>query len=190
VSEEMLNVLDEHGNKTGKVLPRKAVHEHELRDGVVFVWVYNPNGEVLLQKRAAGVKSFPGLWDVSAGGHIAADEKPIEAVIKELREELGVIASTNDLELVGKGLDEHYFTTGKLHKNYYWLYIFELRNAEKTFKFHKEEVSDARWVYANEILADIEDSLKTKQYARRNHEIYKVGLESIISNTNRGHNNG
>lgn len=34
--------------------------------------------------------TFPGLWDVSVGGHVTAGEGSLETAIKETREELGL----------------------------------------------------------------------------------------------------
>ncbi len=71
-SEEQYKILDETGKKTGQVLSKSEVHEKELRHGSVFIWIYNNEGEVLLQFRAKDKKSFPSVWDVSVAGHISA----------------------------------------------------------------------------------------------------------------------
>ncbi|MEQ8406089.1 MAG: (deoxy)nucleoside triphosphate pyrophosphohydrolase [Oceanicaulis sp.] len=48
----------------------------------------DPDGRVLVAQRPAG-KSFAGLWEFP-GGKIEAGESPEQALIRELREELGV----------------------------------------------------------------------------------------------------
>lgn len=52
-------------------------------------------GRVLLAKRPAG-KSMAGLWEFP-GGKIHAGELPEEALVRELKEELGVATSTGCL---------------------------------------------------------------------------------------------
>lgn len=47
--------------------------------------------QILLQKRAACKDSFPGCWDVSCAGHLAAGETAESAAIAELAEELGIV---------------------------------------------------------------------------------------------------
>lgn len=48
------------------------------------------DGRVLLARRAAG-KAMAGLWEFP-GGKLEADETPEEALVRELREELGIEA--------------------------------------------------------------------------------------------------
>ena len=49
-------------------------------------------GRLLLGKRSARRRAYPGVWDV-LGGHVEAFETAEQALVRELREELGVIAT-------------------------------------------------------------------------------------------------
>lgn len=55
---------------------------------VVAVALIDPDGRVLLAQRPSG-KSMAGLWEFP-GGKVEAGERPEEALIRELREELGI----------------------------------------------------------------------------------------------------
>ena len=44
---------------------------------------------LLLGKRAAGRQFYPGVWDL-IGGHVETGEMPEDALVRELREEIGV----------------------------------------------------------------------------------------------------
>lgn len=57
------------------------------------VLVFNDDGELALQLRAANDDSFPSHWDFSAGGGIDPGEDNKNSAQRELREELGVDAS-------------------------------------------------------------------------------------------------
>jgi mutator protein MutT len=48
-------------------------------------------GRVLLGLRRSDRASFPGVWDVP-GGHVEPGEAPRQALLRELREELGIDA--------------------------------------------------------------------------------------------------
>lgn len=61
------------------------------------VLVFNDNGELALQMRAANDTSFPSHWDFSAGGGIDPGEDPEHCAKRELQEELGVEA---DVEFI------------------------------------------------------------------------------------------
>ena len=49
---ELLDVLDENGNLTGRAEERKIVHEQGLWHIHVGVWIMNQKGEFLFQKRS------------------------------------------------------------------------------------------------------------------------------------------
>jgi 8-oxo-dGTP diphosphatase len=51
------------------------------------------NGRFLLGKRSAHRLAFPGVWDLP-GGHVEACETAEQALVRELREELGVTATS------------------------------------------------------------------------------------------------
>ncbi len=55
---------------------------------VVAVALIDPDGRVLLAKRPEG-KSLAGLWEFP-GGKIEPDERPEQALIRELKEELSI----------------------------------------------------------------------------------------------------
>ena len=50
------------------------------------------DGRVLLGHRGPGRLHFPDCWALP-GGHVEADEDPIHALVRELREEIGVDAT-------------------------------------------------------------------------------------------------
>ena len=58
--------------------------------------------EVLLQKRSAIKDSNPGCYDISSAGHLSSGDLPLQGAIRELREELGLMAGEEDLHYVGK----------------------------------------------------------------------------------------
>ena len=101
MSEEMFDVVTAEGKATGQRRRRDDVH----RDGdwhvSAHVWIVTPDGRVLLQRRAEGKESHPGLWDVSVAGHLAAGERAVEAAIRECREEIGLSLSADELCYLG-----------------------------------------------------------------------------------------
>lgn len=62
---------------------------------VVAAALIDPEGKVLVQKRAEN-RSLAGLWEFP-GGKIEPDERPEDALVRELNEELGISLQPEDL---------------------------------------------------------------------------------------------
>lgn len=81
--EELIDVLDEKGNHTGKVVTRKEVHTQRLWHKVVVVAIMDKNGHLLMQQRSKEVEKNKEKWDVTAAGHISAGQTSKEAGIRD-----------------------------------------------------------------------------------------------------------
>jgi 8-oxo-dGTP diphosphatase len=62
---------------------------------VVAAALINAEGQTLVQKRAAD-RSMAGLWEFP-GGKVELNERPEDALVRELREELGITVQPDDL---------------------------------------------------------------------------------------------
>lgn len=94
MQEEMLDVVNEKGERITS-LPRSEIHGNPgLLHRVVHVLVFNEAGDLLLQKRSFNKDVAPGRWDTSVGGHVNAGETLDDAVKREMEEELGISACT------------------------------------------------------------------------------------------------
>ena len=101
---EYLDIADEKGNPIGKTVSRKDAHEFGILHRTAHVWVIRETQgrvEVLLQKRSADKDSFPEMYDTSSAGHIPAGDEPLLSAIRELKEELGIVATLEQLHYAG-----------------------------------------------------------------------------------------
>jgi isopentenyldiphosphate isomerase len=89
-SEELLQLVDREGNPVGSALRSECHGNPELIQAVVHLHLFDRSGRLYLQKRAADKDRYPGCWDTSVGGHVAAGESPNEAIRREAREELAI----------------------------------------------------------------------------------------------------
>ena len=110
------------------------------------VKIINENGEVLLQKRAAEKKRNPNMWS-KTGGHVISGEEPIEALKREVYEELGIKIHENDIILVGI----HKSNDGK-NRYFGYNFIVKTNYSIKEMKLQKEEVSDVKFISIEELL--------------------------------------
>ena len=96
--EELIDVLNEKGEKTGKVVTRKEVHEKGLWHRVIVVAILDENGHLLMQQRSAKVETNRGKWDVSAAGHVSSGQTSKQAAIREVSEEIGLELLEDELK--------------------------------------------------------------------------------------------
>jgi isopentenyl-diphosphate delta-isomerase type 1 len=97
----LIDIVDENGNYTGDAKTKREIHEQGLWHKAAHVWIYNSNGEVLLQLRASDKDTFPGLWDISVAGHTDSGETPIESAVREMKEEIGLDTRPERFEFDG-----------------------------------------------------------------------------------------
>ncbi|MGA3020968.1 MAG: NUDIX domain-containing protein [Candidatus Micrarchaeales archaeon] len=158
--EELIDILDGNGNKTGVSKTYKETHAKGLWHQTTHVWIYNSKGEILLQKRSMEMEGWPGLWDASVAGHISAGETSKQAALREIFEEIGIKANSKDIKqvMVRKASD-------RLKPNYYnnqfsHIYIFNLNKLPE--KLQKEEVDAIEFIP----ISKFEEELKNPKTAK------------------------
>jgi len=87
---ELFPLVDEEGRVTGKATRGECHNGSRLLHPVVHLHVFNSRGEVYLQKRPTWKDIQPGKWDTAVGGHVDYGESPEQALLREVREELGI----------------------------------------------------------------------------------------------------
>ena len=101
--DELVDILDETGRRTGRVAPKSEAHRLGLWHRCFHCWICgsDPEGDYLLvQRRAAGKDTWPGYLDVTAAGHLAAGEETLDG-LREVEEELGLRAESDRLVPLG-----------------------------------------------------------------------------------------
>ena len=88
--QEIFPIVDEEGRVIGSATRGECHSGSKLLHPVVHLHVFNSRGEVYLQKRPEWKDIQPGKWDTSVGGHIDYGETPEQALVREVREELGI----------------------------------------------------------------------------------------------------
>lgn len=143
---ELLDVLDINGNKTGEVLDRDTIHEKNIMHLHVYCMIINDKKEILLQKRAACKKHNPNIYALTAG-HVLAGEDLKEAIKRELKEELSLEVSDDDLKVY---MDKEIKIREKNSNVSYYFYII-CNKKEDEFILQEDEVSEVRWFSVEEL---------------------------------------
>ena len=95
--DEIFPIVDEGGTVLGSATRGECHGGSMLLHPVVHLHVFNSRGEIYLQRRPAWKDIQPGKWDTAVGGHIDYGETPEEALMREVREELGIEAFTPEV---------------------------------------------------------------------------------------------
>ena len=106
-TEEYNDIYDAERCLTGRLHQRGTPWKHGEYGLVVCVWVYDGRGHLLLTRRAKG-KSFAGTWE-NSGGAAKAGEDSLQAVVRELYEETGILADASEFELLESDKDRNLF---------------------------------------------------------------------------------
>lgn len=96
--DEMLPVINEEGEFI-KLAPRKVCHDGKsmLLHPVIHLHILNSDGNLFLQKRSMNKDIQAGKWDTSVGGHVDPGETREQALLREAREEAGLVSFTYEL---------------------------------------------------------------------------------------------
>ncbi|MBO4457044.1 MAG: NUDIX domain-containing protein [Butyrivibrio sp.] len=157
MAEELFDIVDENGNPTGEIVSRSEAHANGIRHRTAHIWVVRDNDgkpEVLLQKRAMNKDSFPGRYDTSSAGHIQAGDEPLESAIRELSEELGIVAMAEQLHFAGTfqiQYEKEFY--GKMFKDseIAFVYVYKEHVDINKLSIQKEELDSVEWFDLEEV---------------------------------------
>jgi isopentenyldiphosphate isomerase len=133
------------------------------------VWVVNPQGEILFQQRSINNRNFPGMWDISAAGHVLANETVIQGAIREAKEELGLVIQPYQLAEIHRANS----TSGNHHLHTVFVCLLDVKLDE--LKFLDGEVENARYIHWHD-LAQMTDA----ELAEQNILNHKKEFEALI----------
>lgn len=152
--EEKFDVLNELGEFTGKVATREECHKKGLWHRAVYAFIIDDDGNVLLQKRSSHKKLWPNRWDVTVGGHVDSGEFGRQALVREVKEELGVEIDDNDIKyLIGSTSINQ--KGDIINKHYNECYLITKKVDISKINLQKEEVSEVRYFTKEELLERI-----------------------------------
>ena len=140
---EKRDLYDINGNKTDLTYFKGDKIPTGYYPMVVMIVIQNSEGKFLMQKR---VEEKGGDYGVT-GGHPKSGETPYEGIITEVKEELGIDISNNEIIEFASGCDL---------KDCYKMYYTKLDLDLSKLNIQKEELSEVKW-FSLEELQDMVD---------------------------------
>lgn len=187
---ELFDILDENGVPTGLTRERSLCHLLGTPHQTGHVWIVRKKNdcacqnvtinstnnadetsdklvdhatiqyELLLQKRSHDKDSFPDCYDISSAGHVPAGSAVLDSAIRELSEELGINASTDDLVMIGthEG-NSHSIFYGKPFHNHEFstLYLYTRPVQIEDLVLQESEIQSVKWFDLNKLMEDVKN---------------------------------
>lgn len=181
--KEMLDIVDKNGQPTGEVVEREYAHLNGVWHRTSHLWIMRKKDnkvQILLQKRAADKSSFPNCYDISSAGHIPAGGEYKESALRELKEELGIEASEDDLIHCGDRIiiwDDEFHGIPYHDRQHSRIFLMWLDLDEDEFCVGMDEVQNVLWMDFEECYRGVENDLFEHCIVTEELDILRKGLE-------------
>lgn len=174
---EYLDEVNEKNELTGKTYEKDEFHNKGLWYREVIGIIMNENNEILLQKRAPNKKDKPNLWEMCFG-HVSSGETPKTSILREIKEEINLNLTEEDLIFLGiEHTNEYYENINRFHKAFSYIYLIKTNKNIDEFKLQDEEVCDAKYIPLKELIQKLK--LKDESLAFKDFEFMQKILENV-----------
>lgn len=148
---EQVILVDTKDNEKGVMEKLEAHHKGALHRAF-SVLLFNPKGELLIQRRADHKYHSAGLWSNTCCSHPRPKENNTHAVTRRLGEEMGLRAETSHLYSF---IYKYEFNSSMIEHELDHVFIGETSHKPQ---LNPDEASDWRWISWNELRNEIEDN--------------------------------
>ena len=136
---EILDLYDKDLKPTGQTIERGKPIPKGLMIPIVAVYVYNDQGQYLIQK----VAPSKGNYYSTTAGHVKSGERDFAyAMLREMKEEIGLTATKSELKLVKIRRFDYKFTL---------LYMLKSNVPASVLRLQEEEVESVMWMSHEDI---------------------------------------
>jgi len=150
IDMEKVILVDKNDSITG-TMEKMEAHEKGVLHRAFSVFIFNENGELMLQQRALSKYHSPGLWTNTCCSHPREGENTEAAAHRRLVEEMGFDCEIKEVfsflynSDVGQGLTEHEYD-----------HVF-IGYFDRPPELNPEEVHDYKFMKMEDIKSDMEN---------------------------------
>jgi len=177
--DEFIDSLDEHGKFTGKTILKSVAHRNGVFHPTVHIWFYSNRGEVLIQQRGKFKDTHPLLWDVSVAGHISAGEDIYKAAIREVKEEIGLSITKEDLIKIGVFKSSQRHEKNLIDNEFHHTFLCNLKVPFNTLKKQESEVEALTMIPLIKFAEEVWGLANPEKYVPHSTDYYKTIIKSI-----------
>ncbi|MGM9986137.1 MAG: NUDIX domain-containing protein [Bacillaceae bacterium] len=165
--DEMLKVVDEQRKAIG-IASREEVHKKGYWHETFHCWFLKrekDNDYIYFQLRSEIKKDFPSLLDITAAGHILADETVSDG-IREVKEELGIDVAMESLVYIG-AIANCIVTDKIIDKEFGHVFLYMMPEPMEVFQLQEEEVAGivrAEWKQFVELCSGKREDILVKGF--------------------------
>ncbi len=141
----LVNENDEHIGTMEKL----AAHRQGKLHRAISVFIFHPDGRMLLQKRAQDKYHSGGLWTNTCCSHPRPNERTLDAAHRRLQEEMGFDC---DLTEVHSFVYKTEFPNGLIEHEYDHVLV---GISDQPPVLHPEEADDWKWIELKALQEDI-----------------------------------
>ena len=164
---------------TGQTIPKSEAHANGLFHPTVHIWFYTVQGKILLQQRGRDKDTHPLLWDVSVAGHISSGEAYVQAAIREVKEEIGLDITPEDLEKIGVFKSVHHHGDTLIDCEFNHTYLSELKVPPEDLTKQESEVEALALIPLIQFAEEVWGMANTSKYVPHEPVYYKAVIEMI-----------
>ncbi len=147
--EDTVILVDESGAEVG-VAEKMAAHRTARLHRAFSIFIFHPDGRMLLQQRAAGKYHSAGLWTNACCSHPRPGESTADAAHRRLQEEMGFDCELEEIfhftyqARLDNGLSEHEYD-----------HVF-IGAFDGTPSPNPDEAGDWKWIAVDELQQDVQ----------------------------------
>lgn len=182
MKKELIEIVDDKGNFTGDVLEKEEAHKKNLLHNEVGCFIINNKGQILLEKRSPNKKYSPNKWGLCAG-HVDAGETLKTAMVREIKEEIGLTVTENDLIPFG----EREFTIEDTNSHITYFFYLKCNLKEEDFRVQEEELSEVKWFFIEDVINKIKSNDKTTVFKERRLYLLELLDKELEKDIKRAH---
>ena len=177
--DELIDILNSDGNAIGRTALKSEAHLKGWYHSTVHVWFFTRDKKILVQQRARNKDTYPLLWDVSVAGHVGAGEKIKEAAVREVKEEIGLDITLDNLQKIDIFKASHIHSANLVDNEFHHLFICQLHVPISALVKQEGEVADLKLIPLIRFSEETWGLANISQYVPHGAEYYKMVVKAI-----------